>query len=111
MTARTLDEVPVPHRPGAGGDDLIMPSTNAPDLLALPDAPAIPGLRFRRPWRRRGLGRSMTAASLRRLRVAGMSEALLGVDAKNPTGALGLYEGLGFSVHQRSSVYRRPARD
>ena len=64
----------------------------------------------RRPWRRRGLGRAMTAESLRRLRAAGMTEALLGVDAENPTGALGLYEGLGFSVHQRSSVYRRPAR-
>ncbi len=65
----------------------------------------------RRPWRRRGLGRAMTAESLRRLRAAGMTEAILGVDAENPTGALGLYEGLGFSVHQRSSVYRHPARD
>ena len=65
----------------------------------------------RRPWRRRGLGRAMTAESLRRLRAAGMTEAVLGVDAENPTGALGLYEGLGFSAHQRSSVYRRPPRD
>ena len=27
-----------------------------------------------------------------------MTEAMLGVDAENPTGALGLYEGLGFEV-------------
>ena len=31
-----------------------------------------------------------------------MTEAMLGVDAENPTGALGLYEGLGFEVDQRS---------
>jgi len=37
-----------------------------------------------------------------------MTDAMLGVDADNPTGALGLYEGLGFEVDQRSQVYRRP---
>ena len=62
----------------------------------------------RRPWRRRGLARAITAASLRRLRDAGMTEAMLGVDADNPTGALGLYEGLGFEVHQRSSASGAP---
>ena len=62
----------------------------------------------RRPWRRRGLGRAITAESLRRLRAAGMQDAMLGVDAENPTGALGLYEGLGFEVDQRASAYVRP---
>jgi mycothiol synthase len=62
----------------------------------------------RRSWRRRGLGRAITAESLRRLAAAGMTEAILGVDADSPTGALGLYEGLGFEVYQRSQVYRRP---
>ncbi|MGH2476665.1 MAG: GNAT family N-acetyltransferase [Candidatus Limnocylindrales bacterium] len=61
----------------------------------------------RRPWRRRGLGRAITAESLRRLRAAGMTEAMLGVDAENPTGALGLYEGLGFEGTQRSTAYIR----
>lgn len=61
----------------------------------------------RRPWRRRRLGRAITAESLRRLAAAGMTEAMLGVDAENPTGALGLYEGLGFEVHQRWITYRR----
>jgi mycothiol synthase len=64
----------------------------------------------RRPWRRRGLARAITAEALRRLALAGMTDALLGVDADNPTGALGLYEGLGFEVEQRSQVYRRPLR-
>ena len=61
----------------------------------------------RRPWRRRGLGRAITAESLQRLRAAGMTDAMLGVDAENPTGALGLYEGLGFEVDQRASAYVR----
>jgi ribosomal protein S18 acetylase RimI-like enzyme len=61
----------------------------------------------RRPWRRRGLGRALTAASLIRLREAGLVEAMLGVDSGNPNGALGLYEGLGFTIHSRSAAYRR----
>jgi mycothiol synthase len=62
----------------------------------------------RRPWRRRGLARAITALSLIRLREAGLEEAMLGVDSENPNGALGLYEGLGFEVHSRSAAYRRP---
>jgi len=65
----------------------------------------------RRPWRRRGLGRAITAESLRRLKAAGLADAMLGVDAENPTGALGLYEGLGFEVYQRSIAYGPPTRE
>jgi ribosomal protein S18 acetylase RimI-like enzyme len=61
----------------------------------------------RRQWRRRGLGAAIVARALVRQREAGMTEAMLGVDAENPTGALGLYEGLGFEVAQRSSAYIR----
>jgi mycothiol synthase len=61
----------------------------------------------RRPWRRRGLARALTAAAMTKLRNAGMDEAALGVDAENPSGALGLYEGLGFEVFRRSIAYRR----
>lgn len=62
----------------------------------------------RRPWRRRGLARALTARSLIRLREAGMGEGMLGVDSQNPNGALGLYEGLGFEVYSRAAAYRRP---
>jgi mycothiol synthase len=62
----------------------------------------------RRPWRRRGLARALIARSLVRLREAGMDDAMLGVDSDNPTGALGLYESLGFVVDQRSAAYQRP---
>jgi mycothiol synthase len=61
-----------------------------------------------RPWRRRGLGRAITAAALRRLREAGMEDAMLGVDSENPTGALSLYESVGFTVHSSAAAYRRP---
>lgn len=62
----------------------------------------------RRAWRRRGLGAAMVARSLVRLREAGMTEAMLGVDSDNPSGALALYERAGFEVHRRSSAYRKP---
>ena len=62
----------------------------------------------RRPWRRRGLARALVARSLRVLRERGMTSAILGVDADNPTGALGVYESNGFRVHKRSTAYRKP---
>lgn len=61
----------------------------------------------RRPWRRRGLATALIAASLRVLRDRGMTSAALGVDAANPSGALGLYEGLGFEVDMRASAWRK----
>jgi GNAT superfamily N-acetyltransferase len=62
----------------------------------------------RRPWRGRGLAKALCARSFRALRDAGMDEAWLGVDAANPTGALQLYEGLGFVVARRWYAYGRP---
>jgi mycothiol synthase len=61
----------------------------------------------RRPWRRRGLARALIGESLRVLRDRGMTSAALGVDAANPSGALGLYESLGFVVDARATAWRR----
>jgi mycothiol synthase len=61
----------------------------------------------RRPWRRRGVGADVIAASLRVLRDRGLDEASLGVDAENPTGALALYERLGFTRHRAFRIYRK----
>lgn len=61
----------------------------------------------RRPWRRRGLATALIARSLEVLRERGQTSAALGVDADNPSGALGLYEGVGFAVDQRSTAWRR----
>jgi ribosomal protein S18 acetylase RimI-like enzyme len=61
----------------------------------------------RRPWRRRGLARALLARSLRVLRDEGMSEAALGVDTANPSGALRLYEDMGFRTVRHSTDYRK----
>ena len=61
----------------------------------------------RRAWRRRGLATALIAKSLAVHRERGQTSAALGVDADNPSGALGLYEGLGFAVDQRSTAWRR----
>ena len=62
----------------------------------------------RRPWRRRGLAAALIADSLRELRARGLDEAALGVDAENPTGALRLYESLGFHRHHTGICFRKP---
>jgi len=60
----------------------------------------------RRTWRKRGLARSLIAQSLRAVKERGMTEAALGVDTENLTGALRLYEGMGFRPVKRFSLYR-----
>lgn len=62
----------------------------------------------RRPWRGRGLAKALCCASFRVLRAEGMTEAWLGVDGSNPTGAVQLYEGLGFVVAKGWKAYARP---
>ncbi len=62
----------------------------------------------RRAWRGRGVAKALCAASFAVLRERGMTEAWLGVDAGNPTGALALYEGLGFHVVRRWQAFGRP---
>lgn len=62
----------------------------------------------RRPWRRRGLATALIGSACAGLLERGMTEAALGVDAENPSGALGLYEGLGFVAVQRAVAWRRP---
>lgn len=62
----------------------------------------------RRPWRRRGLAKSLLTQSLTMFRDMGYTEAALGVDAENRTGALRLYKGVGFRVTKESTDYRKP---
>jgi mycothiol synthase len=69
----------------------------------------IDSVSVRRAWRRRGIARALLVRGLEALRERGLDEAILGVDADNPQGALGLYESVGFALHRRSAVYRKPA--
>jgi GNAT superfamily N-acetyltransferase len=61
----------------------------------------------RRPWRRRGLARSLLARSIEMFREMGMEETALGVDTQNPSGALGLYEGMGYREVQRHTIFNK----
>ena len=62
----------------------------------------------RRPWRRRGLAQALILNSLRILKERGMTEAALGVDTENTSGALRLYERCGFRPVRGGAVYRKP---
>jgi mycothiol synthase len=58
-------------------------------------------LAVRRPWRKRGVASALLCETMRAFKTEGLDYARLGVDAENPTGALGLYEGLGFKQVKR----------
>ena len=61
----------------------------------------------RRPWRRRGLAQALILNSLRILKERGMTEAALGVDTENTSGALRLYERCGFRPVRSGAIYRK----
>jgi mycothiol synthase len=61
----------------------------------------------RRPWRRRGLARAMVISALDAVRDARLDAAMLGVDVENPSGALYLYESLGFTVKDSGTAFRK----
>jgi len=62
----------------------------------------------RRPWRRRGLAQALILRSVRLLQELGMTEAALGVDTQNTSGALRLYERCGFRPARSGALYRKP---
>ncbi len=61
----------------------------------------------RRPWRKRGLASALIARSMLLLRDLGLAEAALGADAENLTGAVRLYEALGFRRARTAARYRK----
>jgi ribosomal protein S18 acetylase RimI-like enzyme len=65
-------------------------------------------LGVRRSWRRRGVAGALLAHALRAAGEAGKPRAGLEVDAANPTGAVGLYERVGFTVETRAVTYVSP---
>ena len=61
-----------------------------------------------RDWRGQGIAAALIALSLIELRSRGMTEAALGVHTDNPTGALGLYERMGFVTKAIDAVWEAP---
>ena len=62
----------------------------------------------RRPWRKKGVAQALIARSFQVLKEAGMTEAALGVDAENLSGALHLYRKMGFKEVKRGMTFRKP---
>lgn len=62
-------------------------------------------LAVRRPWRKRGVASALLCETMRAFKAEGLDYARLGVDAENPSGALGLYEGLGFKQVKRFIMF------
>lgn len=62
-------------------------------------------LGVRRAWRGRGLASSLLAEAMRRFRAGGMTHAGLGVDTENASGALALYERMGYTPTVRSLAW------
>ena len=61
----------------------------------------------REAYRGRGIASALIGHALREGRKLGFEGATLGVDAENPTGALGVYERNGFACENRVAVYIR----
>lgn len=64
-----------------------------------------------RDHRHRGLGRALLVHSMHLLRREGMQYASLGADSENLTGAVRLYERLGFQVRKVQIAYRKTLRE
>lgn len=62
----------------------------------------------RKPWRKQGVAKALIALSLQALKQHGMTEAGLGVDTENTSGALHLYESMGYRPVKKGTIYRKP---
>jgi ribosomal protein S18 acetylase RimI-like enzyme len=60
-----------------------------------------------RPWRKRGLAKSLIVQSMQMFKEMGFTETALGVDTENTSGALHLYKSLGYKVIKKSTTYRK----
>lgn len=64
-------------------------------------------LGVRRAYRGRGIAQALLADAMRRFAADGMDVASLDVDSANPTGALALYQGMGYQPVNRSSIWEK----
>lgn len=61
----------------------------------------------RKSWRGRGVAKSLLVRSMKMFRDMGFDSTALGVDSENATGALHLYESVGYKTFRRVAVYRK----
>jgi mycothiol synthase len=60
-----------------------------------------------KPYRRTGVGTCLMLHMMQTLKSLGMKDAFLYVDDMNPTGAIKLYEKLGFKTLRKSIIYQK----
>jgi mycothiol synthase len=60
-----------------------------------------------RAYRGRGIAAACLIRALELIAAAGLDKAVLDVDSENPTGALGLYDGLGFTPATRTLMLNK----
>ncbi|MGP9501244.1 GNAT family N-acetyltransferase [Specibacter sp. AOP5-B1-6] len=65
-------------------------------------------LGVRRAWRGRGIAPAILTDAMVRFAAAGLDHAALDVDTENPSGALGLYERMGYRAQRRSMAWDKP---
>ena len=76
-----------------------------------PESGYIRSLAVRRPWRRRGIGLALLRLAFGEYYRRGFRKVMLGVDAENLTGALGLYEKAGMHVLRQFDIYELELRE
>ncbi len=62
----------------------------------------------RLPWRGQGLATHLLGRALAAASADGFGSASLSVDADSPTGAVGIYERIGFAIRSTTVVHRKP---
>ncbi|MGB4594919.1 MAG: GNAT family N-acetyltransferase [Anaerolineaceae bacterium] len=65
------------------------------------------GISVRRPYRGKGVASALICRSMRMFKALNMTEVALGVDAENPSGALGLYTRLGYHPYRTQIWYSK----
>lgn len=63
-----------------------------------------------RAWRKKGIARALITRSLRVLEEQGVEQASMDVDTENPSGALGIYESLGFKPNMHYARFWKPLK-
>ena len=66
------------------------------------------GICTRRPWRKLGLAHSLLVQSMQMFKEMGMTETALGADSQNLSGAVRLYESVGYRKVKLQIMYRKP---
>lgn len=71
------------------------------DRAGEPDRSTVRYLAVRRPWRKRGVATALLCAAMHAFKAEGLQHAMLGVDTENLSGALRVYERVGFKPVKR----------